>query len=295
MERRLSVWKSASGHVRAGWVLVSYAALAQLGVVGTSFATWRLTRFGVRDLDDPSLFFSSLQVLVGAVLANAVCALLFREAIGLRDVRRGRHFLLGVGVGAVMLTGATVVPAFRGVTSLQPSTTGVSTLLLRGVHQALALAPAGVGEELLLRGLPLLVLARSTRPWFAVVLTGSVFGALHLTNPNASLVAALNVALVGVFFGVVALQTGSLWCSMGLHLAWNFFEGFVFGQPVSGIEPATAIFTAGWPEDLSFWSGGAFGPEAAGWTAVLLVVATAVAATVPQRLRATKRTSFDLV
>jgi hypothetical protein len=45
-----------------------------------------------------------------------------------------------------------------------------------------------------------------------------------------------------------------------MHRGWNFFEGVVFGFPVSGLDiyPLTRIQVEG-PE---LWTGGAFGPEA---------------------------------
>ena len=57
-------------------------------------------------------------------------------------------------------------------------------------------------------------------------------------------------------------MTGKLALSIGVHIAWNFFQGNVFGFPVSGNSMfRTTIFNTvqGGPE---LWTGGTFGPEA---------------------------------
>ena len=91
------------------------------------------------------------------------------------------------------------------------------------------------------------------------------------------------MALVGAWFGATMIRSGSVWMPMGLHVAWNFFEGFVFGQPVSGNPPGTSLFVAGPAAPPGFWSGGAFGPEAAGWTALVLVAGLALTLVSPRR------------
>jgi hypothetical protein len=45
----------------------------------------------------------------------------------------------------------------------------------------------------------------------------------------------LNIALIGVFFALCYLKSGSLWWPIGFHAAWNFFLGCVWSLPVSGI------------------------------------------------------------
>lgn len=267
------VFVTADGRVRSGWVVLVFALVAGLVTGGLNFGVALLIGTELGALDDPRAAFFTWPTLLGALAATLVCHFAFKEEVGLGLERAAARVAWGAVASLGLVAVACAVPALVGATSLGWGGASLPRLLLVTLVHAFAIAPTGIAEELLLRGVPLKALSRGTHPAVAVTLTGLVFGALHLTNPNASVVAALNVALVGVWFGAVAVRTGSLWMPFGLHVAWNFAEGVVFGQPVSGIPPGVAVLRATWPDEAGFWSGGAFGPEAAGWTAVLLALA----------------------
>lgn len=142
---------------------------------------------------------------------------------------------------------------------------------------AIAMAvESGVMEELLMRAIVLRLLMRAFGIWPALALQAALFGALHLANPNATVAAAAAIAIeAGLMLAGFYLLTGRLWMSIGVHAAWNFTQGWVWGASVSGI-PVTESWLVssprpGAPEVLS---GGAFGPEA---SAPAMVVGTAVA------------------
>ena len=118
----------------------------------------------------------------------------------------------------------------------------------------------GCQEELLSRGYHLQTLASGTNLFWGVVISSAIFGLLHLANPNATWVSAVGILFAGLFLALGYLATGQLWLSIGLHIGWNFFEGVIFGFPVSGITSYTLLrITVSGPE---MWTGGAFGPEA---------------------------------
>jgi hypothetical protein len=95
----------------------------------------------------------------------------------------------------------------------------------------------------------------------AFLLSSAVFGAAHLANPNASFISSFNIALAGIFLGLGFVLTGELAIPIGVHLTWNFFQGNIFGFPVSGTgHGATLIAIKQLGPDI--WTGGAFGPEA---------------------------------
>ena len=60
-------------------------------------------------------------------------------------------------------------------------------------------------------------------------------------------------------FGLGYVLTGELAIPIGLHIAWNFLLGSMFGLPVSGI-PAPALFLVV-QRGPDMWTGGAYGPE----------------------------------
>ncbi len=118
----------------------------------------------------------------------------------------------------------------------------------------------GWKEELWMRGYWLQNLADGLNVPWAVFLSSALFGVLHLGNPNATWVSALGILVAGVFLALPWVWTRRLWLSIGLHLGWNFFEGAIFGFPVSGLETFRLIQPVIRGPEL--WTGGRFGPEA---------------------------------
>ena len=95
----------------------------------------------------------------------------------------------------------------------------------------------------------------------AVLLSSMVFGLLHYGNPNASWVSTLNITIAGMVFAYPYIVTKSIAIPVGMHLSWNYFQGAVFGLPVSGnqFDQTLMVVDVTGPE---VFTGGSFGPEA---------------------------------
>ena len=48
------------------------------------------------------------------------------------------------------------------------------------------------------------------------------------------MLAGATVVMAGLMFCSLYALTGRLWVPIGLHLAWNFAQGYLFGANVSG-------------------------------------------------------------
>ena len=117
-----------------------------------------------------------------------------------------------------------------------------------------------IQEELLFRGYYLQNLAEGMGLGWGLALSSAVFGLAHLTNPESSPAAALGILGAGLFLAFGWIRTRQLWLPIGLHLGWNFFEGPVFGFPVSGIGSFHLIQQS--VHGPAALTGGPFGPEA---------------------------------
>jgi membrane protease YdiL (CAAX protease family) len=120
---------------------------------------------------------------------------------------------------------------------------------------------AAILEEILIRGILFRVLEEKLGSYIALALSAIIFGALHLSNPGATLVSALCVSIeAGILLGAAFMYSRNLWFPIAIHFAWNFMQSGIFGAITSGNEKAESL----WVTKIqgSTWiTGGEFGPE----------------------------------
>lgn len=233
----------------------------------TWFAFGLLTWASVAGLQALSVEISPL-VTVGVL---AVCTLLAVFAvtrlierrhpaeIGLPLRRFVMDWLKGAGMGAAYLGASVGILALVGGYR-------VSAVTFAGQSLAGGLLLhffVGVFEETLFRGILFRFLEEGLGSWLALLITALFFGFAHWSNPHATLWSAIAIALeAGVAFGAVYMATRSLWVVMGMHTAWNFLQGPIFGVAVSGNSaPTDSLFQPIIQGNL-WLTGGAFGIEA---------------------------------
>lgn len=119
----------------------------------------------------------------------------------------------------------------------------------------------GITEEIIFRGAFFRLVETSLGTWLGLLASAILFGSVHLSNPNATMLTSLAIAVeAGLLLGLCYAWKRSLWFCMSVHAAWNFTQGSLLGISVSGHQiPSLLIGTTQGPIVLS---GGEFGAEA---------------------------------
>jgi membrane protease YdiL (CAAX protease family) len=168
-----------------------------------------------------------------------------------------RHLVFGILLSAGMLAIMVAGSAAVGTIHIQwtggdaPGTTFLATLIL--------LLVAALNEELVFRGFPLQIMIEALGEWPGIIAMSALFGAMHLTNPNRSLLGILNTMIAGVLMSLAFARTRSLWTPYAIHFGWNIGLGLVLGFTLSGFGFASLWTTTVTGTDAIL--GGKYGPE----------------------------------
>jgi len=263
--------------LRSGWKFVVYVVLFLILWVASGVAL--STVYARSNLPDNQLTFLALNefALLIAAVGAMVLAVRFVDRRPLTAFGVGflpcwrRQLAAGLTLAAGML-GVLVAGCYAfGYVSIRWTARQVPASTLLATFGLLLLA--AVTEELVFRGFPLQILVEGVGQWPAVIVMSAIFGAMHLNNPNASLLGSANTVVAGILLSLAYVKTRSLWLPYGIHVGWNVGLGFVLGFPLSGLDLASLWTTGVAGTDTIL--GGGYGPEG-GLLATFLFASSAV-------------------
>ena len=173
----------------------------------------------------------------------------------------------GLATGTILVSSVVGVAAIVGIYRVT-GRGSVSEILVPVVASAIM---PGFMEEILFRGILFRWIEEFGGSWAALFVTSALFGIAHIFNPGATWFSSFAIAVeAGLLLGGVYMLTRSLWMPIGLHAAWNFTQGPVFGVPVSGGPPNGLLHST--LKGPTLLTGGAFGLEA---SLICVAIATA--------------------
>jgi membrane protease YdiL (CAAX protease family) len=139
---------------------------------------------------------------------------------------------------------------------------------------------SAVLEELAFRAIVLRLVARLFGPLTGLIVSALLFGAAHASH--ASPVAVMQIVVAGLVLGLLYVESGRLWLSIGAHLGYDFTEWSLMG--VGDKDGALVVSPA--PHASALWTGGNFGPDGSVFmTLVGLLVMAAILAVGAYRRR----------
>ena len=182
------------------------------------------------------------------------------------------HTLLGLLVGAVFMTLVVSTIVAAGCATINWNQFSVE----QQFSVFMMFLAVAVGEEMICRGVIFRWIDERWNTWVALLISALFFGFGHMGNDNATWWSSLAIAIeAGLLLGAAYKWSGSLWLPIGIHWAWNYVQGNVFGLAVSGTDAGHTILntTVSGPDIIT---GGAFGPEASIISVILGALLTVV-------------------
>lgn len=170
----------------------------------------------------------------------------------------GKHLLGGISIGVAYFIAVTAILFAAGCYSARYASPHWDYILLNLCFYFFV----ACGEEVIFRGIIFRLIDDRLGIWWALGISALIFGFAHITNPGASIWSSVAIAIeAGVLLGAAYKYANSLWLPIGIHWAWNFTQGNVFGFAVSGGNTEESILSAtlSGPDIIT---GAGFGPEA---------------------------------
>ncbi|HRH45967.1 MAG TPA: type II CAAX endopeptidase family protein [Pyrinomonadaceae bacterium] len=273
------------GRLRSGWRFAIFTALFFFFSIVLQVALFFTIQIITGDekvsfLYTPQgLATTSLISTVLATILGWLCGKIFEDlplkALGWVFNRTWlKDFLLGLILGGLSIAFAVLLAMpTDGISLVRNQTTEMNLIVWTLISSFGVFFIAAAAEEVMFRGYVMQTLFRAKLAWLGILLTSLPFALAHLGNPDANIISTINTGLAGIWFGIAYLKTRSLWFPFGLHLAWNWFQGAVFGINVSGISQiAPNPLLRAIDQGPTWLTGGHYGVEAGFVCTIALLV-----------------------
>ncbi len=192
-------------------------------------------------------------------------------ALGLKQ-RPGwqREFGLGLATGWGALVIA-ILPVVLGG-SLFATLWGAPRQWFLLLLDVIVLLAMSLGEELMFRGYALQRFMDAFGPTGATLAVALLAAGLQVGDPFAPRASTWVAFFFSWLLSVGYLRTRALWLPWGLRFGWYAATSLLFGLPIGGVSRYTPVVQSS-TRGTEWFTGGDYGPDAAGFTVLVFIVA----------------------
>jgi membrane protease YdiL (CAAX protease family) len=148
--------------------------------------------------------------------------------------RSASRFALGLLWGLLGSTAVLLMIACSGGASFHGLALRDTPWMLTLAAWAATMLLLGLAEELLYRGYALSTFAGGMGFWPAAVLLSLIFGAVHLTKPDETVMDIASIVFFGLFWCFTVRRTGDLWFAIGFHAMSDYADLVLYAAPNTG-------------------------------------------------------------
>ena len=226
-------------------------------------------------LDTNDLFFLLIIYLTAITL---ILAYIFARKIlkrnnlslGLVDNKKVSNYGKGILLGFGLLSLIVLILNLSGFAEITPNLSDFNLKLF--LIFVLAWLIQGFEEEFLLRSILMNQLAAGGKIEVAIIANSLIFSIFHLGNTGFSVLALVNVFLMGLVFSLIFYLKDSIYLVGAAHSFWNMTMANIYGITVSGNSSTGVNLFNTKLTGPTIISGGSFGIEGSIVTSLVLLV-----------------------
>lgn len=226
-------------------------------------------------LDTNDLFFL---LIIYSTAITLILAYIFARKIlkrnnlslGLVDNKKVSNYGKGILLGFGLLSLIVLILNLSGFAEITPNLSDFNLKLF--LIFVLAWLIQGFEEEFLLRSILMNQLAAGGKIEVAIIANSLIFSIFHLGNTGFSVLALVNVFLMGLVFSLIFYLKDSIYLVGAAHSFWNMTMANIYGITVSGNNSTGVNLFNTKLTGPTIISGGSFGIEGSIVTSLVLLV-----------------------
>lgn len=146
------------------------------------------------------------------------------------------NLILGIAIGGLFIACVVGILALFGVYRIHAISIDWAGIVLNCAMFSIV----AVSEEIIFRGILFRMIDERYSTMLAFIISSLLFGIIHLTTVDFLTAMAISVE-AGFMLAAAYKLRNNLWVPIGIHWAWNFFLGSIFGVGVSGISQDACV------------------------------------------------------